>query len=86
MKRIRSKADQTADQTAPEPSPSSERKSSLLRECWADLRGRPRPVAEPDFEEERRIDAGVGGPGSGGIGIDDDGIGRMRRRYESSTH
>lgn len=86
MKRNRSNPDQSTEETAGEPAPSRERSSSLLRECWADLRGRPRPVAEPDFEEQARIDAGVGGPGTGGIGIDDDGISRMRRRYESSSH
>ncbi len=84
MKRVRPKADQTiaeeatATETAqPERTP---RKSGLLRECWADLRGRPRPVAEPVWEEEpvSRIE-------TGGIGIDDVGFRRMETRYARSS-
>ncbi|PLS76517.1 MAG: hypothetical protein CYG61_01800 [Actinobacteria bacterium] len=63
-----------------------EHESGLLRECWADLRGRRRPVAEPAWQEEFEPDAGTGGPGTGGIGMNDEGIGRMRRRYEASSH
>lgn len=90
MKLFRRQADETTTETAEEkPAAESaarpERSSSLLRECWDDLRRRPRPtdLSEP---ETYTPNAGVGGPGTGGIGIDDDGIGRLRRRYESSTH
>lgn len=85
MKRVRPKtpeADEAiGEQAAAPPQPEGRpRKSSLLSECWADLRGRPRPVAEPDWEPEpeSRIE-------TGGIGIDDVGFRRMESRYARSS-
>ncbi len=90
MKLFRRQADEKPAETAEEkpaaePAAGADRGSGLLRECWGDLRRRARPtdLSEP---ETYTPNAGVGGPGTGGIGIDDDGIGRLRRRYESSTH
>ncbi|HUR17334.1 MAG TPA: hypothetical protein VMZ51_00160 [Acidimicrobiales bacterium] len=87
MKRVRPKAPE-ADEAIAEEAPATAapqperrpRKSSLLSECWADLRGRPRPVAEPVWEPEpeSRIE-------TGGIGIDDVGFRRMESRYARSS-
>ncbi|HUP69924.1 MAG TPA: hypothetical protein VM142_08915 [Acidimicrobiales bacterium] len=85
MKRVRPKAHEADEATAEEataasaPPEHSQRKSGLLRECWADLRGRPRPT-EPVWEEEpsSRIE-------TGGIGIDDVGFRRMETRYARSS-
>ncbi|HVE45431.1 MAG TPA: hypothetical protein VNA57_01610 [Acidimicrobiales bacterium] len=86
MKRVRTKAPEAeeasseeATAAAPAKPERSPRKSSLLSECWADLRGRPRPTApvwEP--EPEPRIE-------TGGIGIDEVGFRRMETRYAKSS-
>lgn len=85
MKRVRPKApdadEAIAEDAAAPPRPERKpRKSSLLSECWADLRGRPRPSAEPDREPEpeSRIE-------TGGIGIDEVGFRRMESRYARSS-
>ena len=86
MKRVRPKAPEADEAIAEEATaPASAqperrpRKSSLISECWADLRGRPRPAAEPAWEPEPepRIE-------TGGKGIDDVGFRRMETRYARS--
>lgn len=82
MKRVRRKVDDTtAEESTPAAVARPERKSGLLRECWADLRGRPRPVAEPEWEQELQPVHDTGG-----IGLDDDGMRRMQTRYGASTN
>lgn len=81
MKRVRPKADDTiAEEATADAARQPDRKSGLLRECWADLRGRPRPVAEMAWKEEpeSRIE-------TGGIGIDEDGFRRMEAGYSKSS-
>lgn len=84
MKRVRPKAHEAdeanaEDATVAPARPERPAKTSLLRECWADLRGRPRPT-EPVWEEEpsSKIE-------TGGIGIDEVGFRRMETRYARSS-
>lgn len=87
MKRVRKSKASTSDEAVSEPAApdappaAPERRSGLLSECWADLRGRPRPMAEPAWEEEKQS-ASV----AGGVGLDEDGMRRLHARYGASTN
>jgi len=84
MKRVRKSEEGTTDEAVAEPATpvaSAERRSGLLSECWADLRGRPRPMAEPFWEEELQS-----APRLAGVGLDEDGMRRLEARYGASTN
>lgn len=82
MKRVRSRTDESStDEAVAEAPAPSERRSGLLSECWADLRGRPRPAPEPAWQDELTTV-----PETGGVGLDEDGMRRLHTRYGTSTN
>lgn len=56
-------------------------KSNLIRECWADLRGRPRPTTPPPPKQERPPIAE-----SKGFSYSEADLRRLEERYGSTHH
>lgn len=90
MKRVRKEsgpepaaADLAEEAPPPEPEKAREtarpQRTSLLRECWADLRGRPRPKPEPVLEKEK-----PGIPTMNGPYLTEQELERLQKRYSYS--
>ena len=91
MKRVRkgsgseaAAAGPTEEASPPEPERAREetvrpQKTSLLRECWADLRGRDRPKPEPVLEKEKPAIPTMNGPY-----LSEEEMERLQKRYSYS--